>query len=96
MHILSEENHIETYFTPKALAQRWNVTLHTLEQWRWKGHGPRFFKAGGSVRYPRQEIEKFEASVTHSPTVDLTDKRFLCIDLESLVARQEEDKAMGP
>ena len=94
--ISKEKNITEVYLTAKGLALRWKVTLHTLEQWRWKGRGPHFFKLGSCVRYPREEIERFEMNLTCTPHVDPTDKRFLCIDLESLISRQEEDKAMGP
>lgn len=90
MHVISEENLTEAYFTPKALAQRWNITLHTLEQWRWKGRGPHFFKLGKCVRYPKAEIERIEENLTQTPLFEATDKRFLCIDFESLILREEE------
>ena len=91
-----EENTPEIYFTPKALARRWNVTLHTLEQWRWKGHGPRFFKVGSAIRYPKGEIERFEMKGTCTPKLDVMDKRFLCIELESLPLREQEEITMSP
>lgn len=89
MQKILEENFIEVYLTPKALAHRWSLTLHTLEQWRWKGRGPRFFKAGNRIRYPQKEVERFEADLIQSPTVDPNDKRFLCIDLESLILKKK-------
>lgn len=79
------EEQTEVYFTPEVLADRWSVTLHTLEQWRWRGRGPRFFKAGSLIRYPRMEVEKFETRITQTPVFDEMDTRFLCIDLGSSI-----------
>lgn len=78
----TSENPREAYLTSKDLAHRWSVTLHTLEQWRWKGRGPHFFKVGSCIRYPKAEIERFETHFTQTPLLDVMDKRFLCIDLE--------------
>ena len=34
----------------------------TLEQWRWKGVGPRYLKIGGRVLYRLEDIEEYEAA----------------------------------
>ena len=52
-----------------ALAERWLVSPRTLEQWRWKGEGPRFLKLGGRVIYRLADIEAFEAARVHANTV---------------------------
>ena len=86
----------DAHLTSDILAGRWSMTVHTLGQWRWKGHGPRFFKLGSKVLYRQTEIEKFEADIPQLTTADAQDLRFLCIDLESLIATKEEEKAMDP
>lgn len=86
----------ESHLTAEALACRWSMTPHTLGQWRWKGHGPRFFKLGGKVLYRHEEIDKFETYSSQLTTADAEDLRFLCIDLESLIATKEEEKVMDP
>jgi Helix-turn-helix domain len=53
----------------KALADRWQVSPRTLEQWRWQGRGPRYLKIGGRVIYRRQDVEAFEAANIHANTV---------------------------
>jgi predicted site-specific integrase-resolvase len=48
------------YLTPKQLAARWSVSVHTLAAWRSAGKGPAFIKLGG-VRYPLEAVELYEA-----------------------------------
>lgn len=50
------------YLTPRELAERWRnvVSLATLDNWRSQQRGPRWFKAGGRVLYPINEIIQFE------------------------------------
>ncbi|OJW46259.1 MAG: hypothetical protein BGO67_08560 [Alphaproteobacteria bacterium 41-28] len=50
----------KTFLTPEALAERWNLPLSTLNQWRWHGKGPQFGKMGKRVRYALEDIEQFE------------------------------------
>lgn len=49
------------YLTQPELALRLGVSENTLEKWRWKKTGPRFFKLGG-VRYLVKDVEEFEAA----------------------------------
>ena len=42
------------------LADRWGMSERTLENWRWKGRGPRFLKIGGRVSYRIEDVEAFE------------------------------------
>lgn len=51
------------------LAERWNLSPRTLEQWRWRGVGPRYLKLGGRVIYRLNDIEGFEAERLHASTV---------------------------
>jgi len=52
----------EKHLTPFELSARWKnkITPDTLANWRSQGKGPRYFKAGASVLYPIDEIEKYE------------------------------------
>ncbi len=52
----------------EQLAARWDLSPRTLEQWRWRGVGPRFLKIGGRVIYPVDEIEAYEAGRLYQNT----------------------------
>lgn len=47
------------YLKPSELAARWSMSQGTLAQWRHKGKGPVYIKAGG-VRYPVDAVLAFE------------------------------------
>jgi hypothetical protein len=51
------------------LAERWNLSPRTLEQWRWQGKGPRYLKIGNRINYPLAEAEAVEAASLHANTV---------------------------
>ena len=42
------------------LSRRWGISEKTLQQQRWKGTGPRYVKIGNRVRYPIDEVERYE------------------------------------
>ena len=46
----------------EEVARRLRVSARTLEQWRYRGIGPRFRRVGGRVIYAVEEIERFEAA----------------------------------
>lgn len=50
------------------LAGRWGMSPRTLEQWRWRGVGPRYLKLGGRVVYRIVDVEAFEAARLHQNT----------------------------
>jgi predicted DNA-binding transcriptional regulator AlpA len=56
------------HLTQIELAQRWQMSVRTLERWRWLGQGPRFMKLGGRVAYRLEEIEAFEAKQVRQRT----------------------------
>ena len=62
------------HLTTIDLAKRWNMTLHTLAQWRWSGRGPQFLKVGGSVRYRQEDIIDFETNQLFQNTSQLNYK----------------------
>lgn len=52
-----------------GLAERWNMSPRTLEQWRWRGVGPNYLKLGGRVIYRLPDVEAFEGARIHASTV---------------------------
>lgn len=48
------------FLTPSALAERWNLEINTLGQWRWNGRGPKYLKIGRRVLYRLSDVEEFE------------------------------------
>ena len=66
------------FLTPAQLATRWNTTIATLSQWRWKGYGPKFYKIGRRISYRIHDVELFEMSKQRESTSDneLTDSGF--------------------
>lgn len=51
--------------TARELAERWNMPVQALSQWRWAKKGPRYFKIGGRIRYRLADVETFEAEALH-------------------------------
>ena len=49
------------HLRPKDLSARWHITTRTLDNWRWRGEGPRYLKIGGRrVVYRLEDIEAYE------------------------------------
>jgi len=46
--------------TARKLAERLNLSIGTLANWRWKKEGPKFKKVGWMVLYPLTEVVKWE------------------------------------
>ena len=44
----------------RALAQRWNKSLRTLQRWRSEGYGPPYIRIGGTVHYRVGDVLAFE------------------------------------
>lgn len=51
-----------------TLADRWGLSPRTLEQWRWRGVGPRYLKLGGRVVYRLADVEDWENANLHAST----------------------------
>lgn len=54
--------------TTKEAAAELGIKPATLEQWRWRGCGPKFCKVGRVCRYRRSDLEEFLAGSTFSST----------------------------
>ena len=44
----------------RQLAERWDVSVRTLERWRSEGKGPPYLKLGGHVAYRLVDVEAYE------------------------------------
>lgn len=45
--------------TPEDVAGIMQVTVNTLQNWRYNGRGPVFSRVGGIIRYTRSDINRF-------------------------------------
>jgi hypothetical protein len=53
-------SHGEVFLTPPDLAERWQIPVSRLANWRSEGTGPRYLKIEGLVRYRLSDVEEFE------------------------------------
>ena len=64
------------YLTQRELAAKWQISERTLEGWRTRGdNGPGYVKFGNRVRYPLDEIERFERENFHTIVSHRADQR---------------------
>jgi hypothetical protein len=54
--------------TPEDVATLLQVTVNTLQNWRYNGRGPIFSRVGGIIRYTREDINTFVTSSRQSIT----------------------------
>ena len=54
--------------TEQQLAERWQLSVRTLQNWRWQGKGPRYLKIGARVLYPAEEVDAHETGHLHANT----------------------------
>ena len=48
--------------TKQELAERWRMSIRTLQGWRYRKTGPKFIKIRGqAVRYPMDDVLAYEA-----------------------------------
>ena len=53
------------YLTPKALAERLDMSPRILERWRAEETGPAYIRMSKrTIRYPLREVEAWEAAST--------------------------------
>lgn len=48
------------FLNQSELAERWRVSVKTLERWRYEGKRPPYVKIHGRVLYRIEDISKFE------------------------------------
>jgi excisionase family DNA binding protein len=50
---------LDELLSAQDLADYLDVPLSTLYDWRWRGEGPKGFRAGKHIRYRRADIEEW-------------------------------------
>lgn len=62
---------MDDMLTSKQVSELLGVKLNTLQKWRTRGTGPKYFKFGGSnaaaVRYDREDVEQFRLARAMNP-----------------------------
>lgn len=66
--LLTEKVMIKLNFNERDLAERWGVSVKTLQRWRTEGRGPRYLKLSKRVIYPLDEIQAFESKALYTST----------------------------
>ena len=61
---------IERHLTEDELAERWQVSLRTLQRWRRLGRAPAHLALGRSALYRLTDVEDFEAMLCRSGRID--------------------------
>ena len=59
---MSEARQQRPLLTPKEVADWLGVNVQGLADWRYHNSGPTFTRIGRSIRYERDEVEKFIAA----------------------------------
>ena len=54
------ENSEDLFLTEQTLADRWGVSVKSLQAWRWKSCGVAYVKIGRTVRYHLTDIKLYE------------------------------------
>ena len=57
----------ERMWTAAELADRYEITLKTLRNWRYQGIGPRPIRIGRRPFYPDSEVARWEANRRRGP-----------------------------
>jgi len=55
------KHNAKSSYTEAELADRWAVSIRTLQDWRRRGTGVGYLKLGKAIRYPRDVVERYEA-----------------------------------
>jgi hypothetical protein len=51
---------MEQHVKEAALAERWALSIRTLQRWRWQGKGPPYLKLGQLVVYRLSDVVAWE------------------------------------
>ena len=54
------------FLNQKELAKKWSISTKTLESWRSKGSGPKYYKLGNNIRYKVEDIVSFEEEKSYA------------------------------
>ena len=45
----------------EELAERWGVSVKTINNRRFRGQGPNYFKIGGTIKYDLEDVRRYES-----------------------------------
>jgi len=60
MEILEKNFDISNTIEVDELAERWGVSKKTLDNRRYRGQGPSYFKIGGKIKYDLDDVKRME------------------------------------
>jgi hypothetical protein len=61
---------LDSLITPETLAERLGVTTRCLAEWRVRGHGPKYIRAGRSPRYRPEAVDAWLLGQEHQGTAE--------------------------
>ena len=60
MEILEKNFDISNTIEVDELAGRWGVSKKTIDNRRYRGQGPSYFKIGGKIKYDLDDVKRME------------------------------------
>ena len=60
MEILERNFDISNTIEVDELAERWGVSKKTIDNRRYRGQGPSYFKIGGKIKYDLDDVKRME------------------------------------
>jgi len=78
----------EHLLTSRDLSQRWNLSIRTIEKWRYVDFGPPFLKFGKAIRYRIEDIIEFEQRALKKESATLRKFREAERDAEVLLVEE--------
>ena len=60
MEILEKNFDISNTIEVDELAERWGVSKKTIDNRRYRGQGPNYFKIGGKIKYDLADVKRME------------------------------------
>ena len=60
MDILEKNFDISNTIEVDELAERWGVSKKTIDNRRYRGQGPNYFKIGGKIKYDLDDVKRME------------------------------------
>ena len=60
MEILEKNFDISNTIEVDELADRWGVSKKTIDNRRYRGQGPSYFKIGGKIKYDLDDVKRME------------------------------------
>jgi len=53
---------VDKLFSVEEVAERWNITVQTLQNWRTRNIGPAYIKFSGKICYRADAVHEYEIS----------------------------------